>query len=139
MEKKYISFSPYFSGLSNVIMSYEIAFAISYITGRTLILPPKTWLLFISEGQNLENFSDIWQVFDKDLVMSEFNCVDQKDVPEFKEHLIQIRGEKSFTENIGLYFTSENRGEAINANKEAITQGNDIVERLSKDPIDVTN
>jgi len=46
---------------------------------------------------------------------------------------------KSFTENIGLYFTSENRGEAINANKEAITQGNDIVERLSKDPIDVTN
>ena len=100
MEKKYISFSPYFSGLSNVIMSYEIAFAISYITGRTLILPPKTWLLFISEGQNLENFSDIWQVFDKDLVMSEFDCVDQKDVPEFKEHLIQIRGEKSFTENI---------------------------------------
>lgn len=100
MERKYISFTPLFSGLCNVIMSYEIALAISYITGRTLILPPKTWLLFISESQNLEDFSDIWEIFDKDLVKSEFNCIDYEDVPEFEGHFDELKSERSFSKNI---------------------------------------
>ena len=41
---------------------------------------------------------------------------------------------KLFTENIGLYFTAEDRSEAMEANKEAIDQGNQIVTKLSKDP-----
>lgn len=103
MGNKYISFSPYFSGLSNVIMSYELAFAISYITGRTLILPPKTWLLFISKSQNIQDFSDIWEIFDKQMIKSEFDCVEFKDVPEIKMKMTSIRGDKSFTENIGSH------------------------------------
>lgn len=103
MENKYVSFSPYFSGLSNVIMSYELALAISYITGRTLILPPKTWLLFISKSQNFVDFSDIWEIFDKPLVKSEFNCVEFEDVPEIGGVMSHIAGENSFTKNISSY------------------------------------
>ena len=60
MENKYISFSPYYAGLSNVIMSYEIAFAISHITGRTLILPPDCFLGVICENDK-KTFVDIWR------------------------------------------------------------------------------
>lgn len=100
---KYISFSPYFSGLANVIMSYELAFAIAYITKRTLILPPKTWLLFISESQEKDGFSDIWEVFDKEYVKSQIKCIDFYDVPEFQGKYKLIEGEKSYTKNIEKY------------------------------------
>lgn len=103
---KYISFSPYFSGLANVIMSYELAFAIAHITKRTLILPPKTWLLFISESQEKDGFSDIWEVFDKEYVKSQIKCIDYYDVPEFQGKFDLIQGEKSFTKNIGNYIDS---------------------------------
>jgi hypothetical protein len=103
---KYISFSPYFSGLANVIMSYEIAFAIAYITKRTLILPPKTWLLFISESQEKSGFSDIWEIFDKEYVKSQIKCIDFYDVPEFQGKYDLIAGEKSFTKNIEEYVDS---------------------------------
>lgn len=103
MENKYVSFSPYFSGLSNVIMSYELALAVSYITGRTLILPPKTWLLFISKSQNLRDFSNIWEIFDKELIKSEFNCVEFEDVPEICMMINHIKGNSSFTKNISCY------------------------------------
>ena len=103
---KYISFSPYFSGLANVIMSYEIAFAIAYVTKRTLILPPKTWLLFISESQEKDGFSDIWKVFDKDYVKSQIKCIDYYDVPEFQGKFDLIQGEKSFTKNLSKHVDS---------------------------------
>lgn len=97
MEDKYISFSPSFCGLSNVIMSYEVAFAISYITDRKIILPPKTWI------SHVEKYVDIWEIFDRDVVNSEFKCVELGDVPEIKENIRDIRGDKSFTQYITRY------------------------------------
>ena len=97
MENKYISFGPCFCGLCNVIMSYEVAFAISYITKRKIILPPKTWL------SHIEKFVDIWEIFDKDIVKSEFNCVEFEDVPEIRDNVNAIKGERSYTQNISKH------------------------------------
>ena len=56
---KYISFSPYFSGLANIIMSYEIFLSIAAITGRKVILPPDCWMLFICESQNKKDWKEL--------------------------------------------------------------------------------
>lgn len=113
MIDKYISFSPYFSGLSNVIMSYELAFSIAYITNRKIILPHKTWLLFISQSQNLEDFSDIWQIFDKDIVKEEFDCIEFENVPEFEDKFLQMRGGRSYTQNIFKAVGIDNVGRVV--------------------------
>lgn len=97
MENKYISFSPCFSGLSNVIMSYEVAFAISYITNRKIILPPKTWI------SHIEKFVDIWEIFDLDVVKSEFKCVEFEEVPEIKKNIDDIKSDRSYTQYITRY------------------------------------
>lgn len=90
--KKYISFAPYYSGLSNIIMCYECAFAIAYITKRTLILPPNVWCLFISPDETTKSYIDIWQIFDKSKVLSEFDCVNFYDVPEFQGNYLRMSG-----------------------------------------------
>jgi len=41
---------------------------------------------------------------------------------------------KEFTENIGRYFSADNRAEAMNANKTAISQGGQIITSLASDP-----
>ena len=89
---KYISFSSYYSGFSNIIMCYECAFAVAYITKRKLILPPNVWSLFISKSHDPKDYIDIWEVFDKDYVMSEFDCIDFYQVPEFKGKYIMMDG-----------------------------------------------
>lgn len=108
MENKYISFDPCFCGLCNVIMSYEVAFAISYITKRKIILPPKTWL------SHIEDFVDIWEIFDKDVVKSEFRCVEFQDVPEIRNNIDSIKGDRSYTENIVRYVEGVHQVEFIN-------------------------
>lgn len=92
-KRKYISFSPYFSGLANIIMSYEMFLAIAHITGRTVILPPDCWMLFICESQNKKDWVDFWQIFDKDVLLQNFDCVEHRQVPEFrgKHQLMQSR------------------------------------------------
>lgn len=99
MENKYISFSPYYAGLSNVIMSYELAFAISHITGRTLILPPDCFLTVICENDK-KTFVDIWKVFDRDYVDKKCNCIDFYRVPEFQKKYHLFGDIKSYTKGI---------------------------------------
>jgi hypothetical protein len=81
-------------------MSYELAFSIAYITKRTLIIPPKVWLLFISESQEKKDYIDLWEIFDKEYVKSQIKCIDFYDVPEFKNKYELMEGKKSYTENI---------------------------------------
>lgn len=90
---KYISFKPYFSGLANIIMSYEIFLAAAAITKRKVILPPDCWFLFICDSQNKKDWKDIWQIFDKNILLEEFDCIEHDDVPEFVglKHLISSR------------------------------------------------
>lgn len=78
-------------------MTYECAFAVAYITKRKLILPPNVWSLFISKSQHPKDYIDIWEVFDKDYVMSEFDCIDFYEVPEFKGKYIMMDGHGDLT------------------------------------------
>lgn len=79
---KYISFEPWWSGHSNLMMSFSLACAISEITGRILILPPKWHILFFT-GNEKENFQDWWGVMNKSEFLKNFNCVEYYDIPEY--------------------------------------------------------
>ena len=39
---------------------------------------------------------------------------------------------KSFTENVGKYFSADRRSTAMNANKQAQTEGEEVVDLLAK-------
>ena len=85
---KYITFAPYRAGLVNVLLSYEVAFALAHITGRTLVLPPSTYFangIVADDYDKPDNFLDIWSILDKECVTSNIDCVDFDDVPELKE------------------------------------------------------
>ena len=91
MEKKYIIVSPYRSGLGNVLMSLEIIYAMAYITGRTLIIPPSIYSLFLNSGYSKEGYPNYWDIFDYGCVSSEFDIIDYNDFCNFSE----IKGELS--------------------------------------------
>ena len=108
---RYISFSPYFSGLSNIIMSYEIFLSIAHITRRKVILPPDVWMLFHSKDYNIKDWKkkdyvDLWEIFDKDVIIKEFDCIDFYDVPEFQGKFERLESERSYTGNISNVFNS---------------------------------
>ena len=98
----YISFSPYYSGLSNVIMSYELAMAISHITNRTLILP-KDCFIHPHTNQTLKkgDFKDIWKFFDREVAEKEFKLIDFDNIGEYKSVKKLIESDRSYTANIG--------------------------------------
>jgi carbamoyltransferase len=83
---KYVSFQAWAGGFSNIRLSYELIGAISVITGRTIILPPKVDCLFLSnDSSNKDGFFDMFDILDKEKFTSEFNCIDFEDVPEYQE------------------------------------------------------
>lgn len=79
---KYLIFSPFRSGLANVLMSYELAFAIAHITNRTLVLPPTTYLTHITDGGK-EQWPSIWELFDKS--NNEFDTIELSEYTELKD------------------------------------------------------
>ena len=93
MNNKYIIFSPFRSGLANVIMSYELAFSIAHITNRTLILPPTLWLTHITEHHK-ENWVSLWDLFDKN--NNEFNTVELSEFEEFKDKILTLGNHSSW-------------------------------------------
>lgn len=103
MEKKYIVVSPYLSGLGNVLMSLEISYAMAYITGRTLIIPPSVCMIFINEGYGRESFPKYWDIFDKSIVSSEFDIIDYLDFEEFKGNYDKIQ-KFAWSENLTSVF-----------------------------------
>jgi len=82
MNNKYLIFSPFRSGLANVIMSYELAFAMAHITNRTLILPPTTSLTHITDGGK-EQWPSIWELFDKN--NNEFDTLELSEYSELND------------------------------------------------------
>lgn len=100
MTDKYVTFSPYYAGLCNVLMSYELALGITHITNRKLVVPPKTFMAFLSAGYDTKEFTDIWQVLDRSMVENEFSIVDFESVPELNQVKDQICGPRSYTEKI---------------------------------------
>ena len=82
-QNKYISFEPWWAGYSNVRMSFEIAIAISEITGRTLIIPPKVYFNGINDWNDTNSYLDIFSIWRKDTFLETFNAVDYHDVEEY--------------------------------------------------------
>ena len=105
MEKKYIVVSPYLSGLGNVLMSLEISYAMAYITGRTLIIPPSVYMVFINEGFSRDTFPKYWDIFDRTVVSSEFDIIDYYEFEEFKPHYDELP-KFAWSENLPIIFDS---------------------------------
>ena len=79
MKHKYISFDWWWGGWNNIRMTYELVGALSYVTGRTIILPPKGYCLFLSEHNDKSTFFDMWKLLDKEAFLSQFNCIEYED------------------------------------------------------------
>lgn len=105
MEKKYIIVSPYRAGLGNVLMSLEIIYAMAYITGRTLIIPPSISANFINSGYSKEGFPNYWDIFDRDSVSSEFDIIDYNNFCLFPEINGELSGSTWF-ENLSKFSDS---------------------------------
>lgn len=99
MEEKYLTFSPYRSGLGNVIMSYECALAIAYITKRKLILPPRVYLTHITPGPK-NTWPRFWDIFDQQITNSEFDIVPFFEHEEFKGKYKQMETYNSWFQNL---------------------------------------
>jgi hypothetical protein len=96
MEEKYLSFDSWWGGFSNVRMSYELIAAISIITNRTIILPPKVYCLFFSNPNEKSTYFDIWNILDKEAFIKEFKCVEYKHIPEY----LSIENDCQYFQNI---------------------------------------
>ena len=84
--RKYLSFDTWWGGLNNIRMSYELAGALSVLTKRCLILPPKVYCLFLSEHQNKKTFFDFWKLFDKTAFTAQFKCIDYVELQSYKKY-----------------------------------------------------
>lgn len=94
-DKKYLIFSPYKSGLGNVLMSLEIGFALAHAMNRSLILPPTLHLTHISQG-NKEQWPSIWQIFDYPVVSSLFDIAVTDFIPEFANYTDKLGNYQSW-------------------------------------------
>ena len=94
--KKYISFEPWPGGFCNIRMSYELAAAIAFITGRTLILPPTIFCLFLSKRHDKRTWFDIFRAIDYEKFAKNFDCVFTHEVDEYR----QIESENQYFEGI---------------------------------------
>lgn len=97
---KYILFEPHMIGLSNFIITFEMACAVSSITNRTLVLPPSFYIDHISPTQSLKDFVNISDIFDLNKIKNTFNCIDYNNVPEFKDKIDLISSHESWFSNI---------------------------------------
>ena len=82
-EDKYISFDGWWGGFSNIRMTYELIGAISTITKRTIILPPKLYCSFLSDHSKKDTFFNWWDAFDLNAFESQFKCIHYKDIIEY--------------------------------------------------------
>jgi hypothetical protein len=96
MEKKYISFEPWWEGFSNVKISYELICAISIITDRIIILPPLIHCYFLNSAWDKKSYLNIWEILDKSKFVSNFNTADYYSIHEYRS----METEKSYFSNI---------------------------------------
>ena len=55
-----------------------------------------------------------------------------------KDIMTLLETTKAFTEDIGKYFSTDDRRTAMRANKKAQTEGQEVVDLLAQDPITAT-
>lgn len=102
---KYLSFSPYRAGFNNVVMSYEMAFALAYITGRVLITPPRFWSPFLDTIENDKStWCDIKEVYSKSVGLSSQEVLELKNLETINSYTGKIQS----TKDIFVYKTKHN-------------------------------
>lgn len=101
MNENFVSFDPWWGGFNNIRISYELATAISVITNRKLIIPPKVYCFFLSDHSNKNSFFDVWKLWDKEKFIKEFNCIDYNDLYEYKS----LENSKQYFSNIESFAT----------------------------------
>lgn len=94
-KNKYISFDWWWGGWNNIRMTYELVGSISYVSGRTIILPPKGYCLFFADHDNKESFFDIWELLDKERFTAQYDCIEYEDSP-----LAKYESKNQYFENI---------------------------------------
>ena len=90
-ETKFLSFDTWWGGLNNIRMTYELVGALSVLTGRKIILPPKIYCLFLSEHQRKSSFFDFWTLFDKDAFTEQFDCVEYNEIKKYKKFNTKVQ------------------------------------------------
>lgn len=83
---RYLTFDPWWGGMNNVRMSYELAAAMSVVTNRKLVIPPKVYVLFFSDHSNKNSYFDFWKIWDRKAFTSQFDCINYEDVPELQKY-----------------------------------------------------
>lgn len=96
MNENFISFDPWRGGFNNIRICYEMAAAISFITKRKLVLPPKVYCGFLSDHSNKNSFFDVWKLWDKEKFKTEFDCLDYNDIVEYKN----LENSKQYFDNV---------------------------------------
>lgn len=104
MHEKYFVFEPWRGGLGNVIMSYECALALGYITKRKIIIPPTVHLGHISYGDK-EQEPRYWDLFDEETTKKEFDIVEYFNHDEFKNEYQKLQKTFSWINDIDQIFS----------------------------------
>jgi len=95
-DEKYLVFAPFTAGFCNVLMSYEIGLALSYITRRKIIIPPTNWCVLIDEFKTpKEQWQDIWTVLDKSKIHEHFEAVDLVDFEPLQPYIDRLHSDNS--------------------------------------------
>lgn len=86
---KYLIVDPWPAGFCNVLMSYDIAFAIAHITNREVIVPPTSWCVLIDgmaseKRKPKDEWQNIWEICDRDSANRSFVIHDMLEFEEFK-------------------------------------------------------
>lgn len=85
MRERYVSFEPWWGGFSNVKISYEIIGAISIITDRIIILPPRVHCHFLNYARNKNSYLNIWEILEESSFRSNFNTIDYRDIEDYRK------------------------------------------------------
>ena len=107
MYDKYIIFSPFSAGFCNILLSYEIAFALAHITKRSIIMPPTNWCVLIDDRSAAkESWQNIWQVLDLNAAKQNFNLIDLLDfapIRPYRDEYYSSNHPYSWSGNIASY------------------------------------
>ena len=93
------------------------------------------WTITRTGMADLRKIADVEYYGMLDLSDENIKAVAEIYIAKLKEDMMSLlKTTKSFTENVGKYFSADRRSTAMTANKKAQTEGEEVVELLKKTP-----
>ena len=91
------------------------------------------WTISRTGMKNLRQIADVEYYGELDLSNENIKAVSEIYIEKLKGDMMNLlETTKSFTENVGKYFSADRRSTAMNANKQAQAEGEEVVELLAK-------